>query len=260
MTVEFFDSIVAQARAYTSEVACHVVGDPLTLANLYEYLDILKHYKMKAVLTSSGYYLKKHSYQTLFHPTVKQINISLNSYNKNDTSLTFEQYLDPILKLCDEKMRQENEIFINLRLWNLDEAMSEKAYNEKLFVAFLTHFGIMLDSNTITKEKPKTIRLDRKILLHFDHYFEWPSLENSYYGDGRCQGLNSHIAILASGKVVPCCLDCDGVIALGDLQQHSLKEILSTDRTLDIVKGFRENRAVEKLCQHCSYKNRFQIN
>ncbi len=260
MTVDFFDSVVMQAKPYTSEVACHVVGDPLTLTNLQEYLDILQQHKMKAVLTSSGYYLKKHNYQTLFHSAVKQINISLNSYNKNDTSLTFEQYLNPILKLCDEKMKHKNEIFINLRLWNLNESMSEKNYNEKLFDIFSRHFGIILDRDKIMKEKPKTIRLDRKILLHFDHYFEWPSLDNPYYGDGKCQGLDSHIAILASGKVVPCCLDCDGIITLGDLQQHSLKEILSTDRTLAMVKGFRENRAVEKLCQHCSYKDRFQVN
>ncbi|RLA72074.1 MAG: radical SAM protein [Epsilonproteobacteria bacterium] len=257
MSVEFFDSIVRQAKAYTTEVACHVVGDPLTLSNLHEYLDILEQHKMKTVLTSSGYYLKKHTYQTLFHPTVKQINISLNSYNKNDTSLTFEQYLEPILRLCDEKIRQENEIFINLRLWNLNEQMSEEAYNEKLFAAFSIHFGILLESDTIMREKPKTIRLDRKILLHFDHYFTWPSLDNPYCGDGRCQGLDSHIAILASGKVVPCCLDSDGVIALGDLRLHSLQEILSTDRTLEMIKGFREKRAVEKLCQHCSYKSRF---
>ena len=258
MTTELFESVIVQAEAYTQEVACHVVGDPLTLTNLNEYLDILDHYGMKALLTSSGYFLKKQPYQTLFHPAVKQINISLNSYNKNETSLTLEQYLDPVLKLCSEKNKQKNELFINLRLWNLDEALSEKNYNQKIFSILSGYFNTELDIDEIMKEKPKSIRLDRKILLHFDDYFEWPALNNPLYGDGTCQGLDSHIAVLASGKVVPCCLDCDGVIELGNLHRQTLSEIMKSERSQAIIEGFRESRAVEELCQHCSYKERFQ--
>ena len=258
MTTEFFESIIVQAKAYTREVACHVVGDPMTLANLDEYLDILDFHGMKALLTSSGYFLKKQPCQTLFHPAVKQINISLNSYNKNETSLTLEQYLDPVLKLCHEKIKQKNELFINLRIWNLDEALSEKSYNQKLFAVLSEYFDCRLDIDEIMKEKPKSIRLDRKILLHFDNYFEWPALNNPLYGDGTCQGLDSHIAILASGKVVPCCLDCDGVIELGNLHCQTLSEIMKSERSQAIIEGFRESRAVEELCQHCSYKERFQ--
>ena len=258
MTTEFFESVVLQARAYTQEVACHVVGDPLTLSNLDEYLNILAYHKMKAVLTSSGYFLKKQTYQTLFHPAVKQINISLNSYNKNDTTLTLDQYLDPILKLCQEKIKEKNEIFINLRIWNLDDEMSEKNYNQNLFAILSQAFNCELDVDTMIEEKPKSIRLDRKVLLHFDHYFEWPDLNNPLYGDGTCQGLDSHIAILASGKVVPCCFDCDGVIELGDLHHQTLSAILKSERSQAIIEGFREGRATEELCRHCSYKERFQ--
>ena len=258
MTTEFFESAIVQAKAYTQEVACHVVGDPLTLTNLNEYLDILDRHRMKALLTSSGYFLKKQTYQTLFHPAVKQINISLNSYNKNETSLTLEQYLSPILELCHEKTGQENDLFINLRLWNLDEVLSEKNYNQKIFSALSECFNIELDIDEIMAEKPKTIRLDRKVLLHFDHYFEWPALNNPHYGDGTCQGLDSHIAILASGKVVPCCLDCDGIIELGDLHCQTLSAILRGERSQAMIESFRESRAVEALCQHCSYKERFK--
>jgi radical SAM protein with 4Fe4S-binding SPASM domain len=95
--------------------------------------------------------------------------------------------------------------------------------------------------------------------MHFDNYFEWPSLNNKNYVDGTCQGLQSHIAILASGKVVPCCLDCDGIIELGDLHKESLESILSSERTVNMIEGFKENKAVEELCQKCSYKERFEI-
>ena len=257
MDLAFFESVIAQAKAYTKEIACHVVGDPLTQSNLHDYLDIIHKHGLKAMLTTSGYFLKKHSTDTLFHPCVKQINISLNSFNKNDTSLTFEQYITPVLAICKEKLVREVELFINLRVWNLDEMMSERNFNETLFEKLSSSFDTELDLDTIYTQRPKSIRLASKILVHFDNYFEWPSLNNQRYGDGTCQGLSSHIAILASGKVVPCCLDCDGIIELGDLHESRLEEILATKRTVEMIEGFKEGKAIEDLCQKCSYKDRF---
>ncbi len=257
MDLDFFESIVNQAKVYTKEIACHVVGDPLTLSNLDAYLDIIHKHGLKVMLTTSGYFLKKHSYDTLFHPCVKQINISLNSFNKNDTSITFEQYMKPVLALCEAKLEREEDIFINLRVWNLDEMMSERTFNETLFEKLSSAFGTKLDLKTIYEEKPKSLRLASKILVHFDNYFEWPSLNNRNYGHGTCQGIQSHVAILASGKVVPCCLDCDGIIELGDLHENTLDEILTAKRAVNMLEGFKEGKAVEELCQKCSYKDRF---
>lgn len=174
MDLAFFESVIAQAKHYTKEIACHVVGDPLTQSNLHDYLDIIHKYGLKAMLTTSGYFLKKHSYDTLFHPCVKQINISLNSFNKNDTSLTFEQYITPVIALCEEKLRREEELFINLRVWNLDEMMSERSFNDILFSKLSQTFDTPLSLETIYEERPKSIRLASKILVHFDNYFEWP--------------------------------------------------------------------------------------
>lgn len=257
MDLDFFESIVKQAKVYTNEIACHVVGDPLTQSNLHAYLDILHKHGLKAMLTTSGYFLKKHSYDTLFHPCVKQINISLNSFNKNDTSITFEQYINPVLALCEAKLRREEDMFINLRVWNLDEMMSERAFNETLFEKLSSTFETKLTLQKIYEERPKSIRLASKVLVHFDNYFEWPSLNNKIYGDGTCQGLQSHVAILASGKVVPCCLDCDGIIELGDLHEDTLDVILTSKRAVNMLEGFKEGKAIEELCQKCSYKERF---
>jgi len=257
MDVHFFESIIMQAKYYTKEIVCHVLGDPLSISNLHHYLDIIHKHGLKAILTTSGYFLKKHTYDTLFHPCVKQINISLNSFNKNDTSITFEQYMKPVLALCEAKLERRVELFINLRVWNLDESMSERKFNALLFEKLSSAFDTELDLTTIYKQRPKSIRLASKVLVHFDNYFQWPSLKNKNYGHGRCQGLASHIAILANGKVVPCCLDCDGVIELGDLHQDTLPAILATKRAVKMIEGFKEGKATEELCQKCSYKERF---
>jgi len=257
MDLSFFDTVMAQARHYTKEIACHVMGDPLTQSNLESYLDVIHKHGLKAVLTTSGYFLKKHSYETLFHPSVRQINISLNSYNKNDSALQFEQYFAPIVALCHEKYKQKADLFINLRVWNLDDMMSEASFNRELFEKLSEAFGVTLSLEDVYQKRPRSIRLTEKILLHFDTYFQWPSLENPIYGDGTCQGLQSHIGILADGIVVPCCLDGEGVMVLGNLHEAGLDEILQSTRAQKIRKGFSKGKAVEELCQKCSYKKRF---
>jgi len=257
MSLDMFDDILSQVSCYTDEIACHVMGDPFTLPNLDKYLNLIEKHELKALLTTSGYFCKKQPFSTVFHSAVKQINISLNSYNKNDTSLSLSQYLAPILQLCKSKQDYSPETFINLRVWNIDEQMSERTFNSELFEALSNEFGVNLDIDKIYSDRPKSIRLDYKTLLHFDTYFKWPSLSDTITSDGTCQGLSSHIAILSSGVVVPCCLDHAGVINLGNVTQKPLDEILSSDRVKNIKSGFRSSCAVEELCQKCTYKSRF---
>lgn len=257
MDLNLFEKLIKEAKGFTREIACHVVGDPLTLPNLESYLDIIHQHKLKAMLTTSGYFMKKHTTKTLFHPAVKQINVSLNAFNKNDTTISFEQYMKPILTLCHEKIEQKKELFINLRMWNLDEQMSEADFNTQLFRLLEREFQIKLDLKSLNPKEKKSIRLANKVLLHFDNYFEWPSLNNPIYRHGTCQGLASHIGILANGDVIPCCLDNEAVMKLGNIKEQPLKEILLAKRATNMREGFKLHHCSEEMCLKCSYKDRF---
>lgn len=259
MSIPFFEHVLNELKPYTKELAYHIVGDPLTLSNLETYLDLTCKQGFKVSLTTSGYFLGQRDLRILLHPAIKQINISLNSYNKNSMPLSFEAYMAPILELCKLKNEIQKEIFINLRIWNMDTKESEKAFNEMLFALLEKAFDVPLHVSTIYQNRPKSIRLAQKILLHFDDYFEWPNLDSSHQSEGTCQGLSSHFGILSSGKVVPCCLDKDGIIDLGDLHVSPLDKILNNERTQAIIKGFKRHEAREALCQKCRYKDRFNI-
>lgn len=258
MSLDFFESLLAQLLAYTKEIAYHMGGDPLSLSNLEAYLDATKRYGLQGLLTTSGYYLSKHSHETLLHPALKQVNISLNSYNKNAMPLSFEAYMQPVLELCRAQNETRKDLFINLRVWNFDEKQSEKAFNAMLFAYLSQAFGVTLDAQTIERERPRSLRLAEKVLVHFDRYFEWPSLASKNESEGTCLGLKSHFGILSSGIVVPCCLDKEGVIPLGNLHVDSLETILNAQRAQTILQGFRQGRCVETLCRKCTYKHRFQ--
>lgn len=260
MSLPFFEHVLDELTPYTKEIAYHMGGDALTLSNLEAYLDITCKKNFRVMLTTSGYYLSKHDLRTLLHPAIKQINISLNSYNKNSMPLSFETYMEPIIKLCELKLEHNRDLFINLRLWNMDESHSEEAFNEKLFSYLENVFHTPLHVKTLYEQKPRSIRLSEKIRLHFDDYFEWPSLDSTQHSEGTCQGLHSHFGILSNGIVVPCCLDKDGVMALGDLHVNALSDILNAPRTKAIIEGFKHDKAVESLCQKCTYKHRFKEN
>jgi len=258
MTLDFFGAVLTQLKPYTKSLAFHVMGDPLTLSNLEQYLNAAHKEGFEVELTTSGYYLHKTQLSTLFHPCVRQLNISLNSYNKNALSLSFEAYVNTVLEVCAQKTAHYPKPFINLRLWNIDEAQSERSFNEQLFEKFSSFFKLDLNAQNIHKTQPKSLRLASKVLLHFDGYFEWPSLKSLHVSDATCYGLKSHIGILADGSVVPCCLDGEGVINLGNLHETQLENILHSERAQAIIKGFAEHKAVEELCRKCSYKDRFQ--
>lgn len=252
MSLEFFEHILGQLKPYTKDIALHVMGDPLALSNLNSYLDIAEKQNLRVMITTSGNYLGKH--ENVFHNSLKQINISLNSFNKNSMKMSFDAYMDEIFRLCESRV--DDEVFINLRLWNLDKEGSEQVYNEQIFQKLSSYFNIQFPED-IQSNPPKHFRLAKKILLHFDHYFEWPSLNSTHKSDGFCHGLSAQLAILADGRVVPCCLDGDGIMDLGNLHEWSLEEILNSKRAKDIVNGFKNHKAHEELCSKCTFKDRF---
>ncbi len=253
MSLEFFQKILDEIKPYTNLIALHVMGDPFVLSNLREYLLVAHKNGFLVELTTSGFYMNNHSPSQILKAPLRQLNISLNAYNKNSTNISLDDYLNSIFLYIEHKLKHNPSSFINLRVWNLDELESEARFNDEIFRRLREHFGVNL-SDVSAKS---SIRLAPKVLLHFDNYFEWPSLLSTQLSHAPCHGLSSQLAILCSGVVVPCCLDSDGVIALGDLNTQSLDDILSSDRAKAIKDGFKNGVAIEELCQKCSFKDRF---
>ncbi|MEA3353085.1 MAG: SPASM domain-containing protein [Campylobacterota bacterium] len=255
ISLELFEKIINQIKPYTNNIALHVFGDPLTLSNLEDYLDIASKHNIKVDITTTGYYLNNFNPELFLHKAIKQINFSLNSYNKNEMGMSLEQYIKPMLTICDLKLENKIKNFINFRLWNLNETNSEESFNKEIFKILSKHFKIDLTNLNYKESK----RVENQILINFDNYFEWPTLKDTQISHGYCHGLSSQLAILSSGKVVPCCLDSFAVIDLGNIKDKTLKEILFSKKALEIKEGFKKNIAVEELCQKCTYKNRFNL-
>ena len=63
---------------------------------------------------------------------------------------------------------------------------------------------------------------------------------------------------ICDGTVVPCCLDKEAVISLGNCLSENLTDILSSSRAIRMKEGFKQGKLVEELCQRCDYITRFK--
>lgn len=258
MNLEDFENINKQLKEYTNELAYHIVGDPLVLSNLNEYLNISSKHNLKVNITTTANNINKNHHKTLLNPIIKQINFSINSYNANSHKKSLDEYLNPILEFVKFAQENRHEYFINFRIWNLDDENSAKEFNKKVFNKINEFFKTEIDLEDVYENRPKNIRIDRKIFFNFDEYFNWPSLKNDFVSDtGFCYGLDSHFGILANGTAVPCCLDQNAEVNLGNVKESSIKDILNSQRVKDIQNGFKKNIIKEELCRKCEYRQRF---
>ena len=107
-------------------------------------------------------------------------------------------------------------------------------------------------------QERRGIRIGERIYLEHGDKFDWPDLNAPDGGNAVfCYGLRDQIGVLCDGTVVPCCLDHEGDLALGNLFHQQLEEILESDRAKAIYQGFSNRKAPEPLCRRCGYARRF---
>ncbi|MFP5520093.1 MAG: radical SAM/SPASM domain-containing protein [Bdellovibrionia bacterium] len=258
MDLDLFGKIIEQAAPLTEQVCFHLMGDPLVHPDLEKMVEICAHYQVPIFLVTNGVLLRDKTIKALLSPQFRQINFSLHSYPDNHPDRDPTPYLEKVFSFVDQAMQEFPNLFINYRLWNLD-APNGKNENNLLMLKKIEERYQWQAPSAIDVRENKSIWITKKLFLHFDTEFTWPSMDLPVLGtSGTCYGLRSHIGILVDGTVVPCCLDHQGAIPLGRLSERSLLEILEGDKAQAILKGFRERRLVEDLCQRCQYIERFQ--
>jgi radical SAM protein with 4Fe4S-binding SPASM domain len=259
MTVETFSSILDQIKDYTDYIYFHVKGEPLLHPRIDELLDISHEKGFLVNITTNGTQIQRVKDKLISKPALRQINFSLHSFDGNEGVNDKEEYIKQILSFIREAM-ERTEMIVALRLWNLEEnntANQEKKRNDELLTIIENEFT--LPFKILEKVTPGGgIKIAERIFLNQDYQFKWPDLrEPMDDGTGFCYGLRNQVAILVDGTVVPCCLDGEGIITLGNIKETSFSDIIDGERAVKIVDGFSRREAVEELCRKCGYRKRF---
>ncbi|WP_164499060.1 radical SAM/SPASM domain-containing protein [Helicobacter pylori] len=248
MPLELFEKICKEAAPLTPIITFHVLGDPCKLKNLNHYLNAAKRFSLKVDLVTSGAYLC--DFETLLQDAIYQISISLDAGLDNHNKLNQHRYIQKILEFCRYKCEKNSEVFLNLRI---QDGTLEKHQN--LIKPFLESFECV---SLETLKSQGRARLFKKSFLNIQKTFKWPNLNapNPLNQESKipyCYGLIKQIAILSNGVVVPCCMDTQAHINLGDLNHTPLKDILNSQKAMAIKTHFLKGEALELLCKNCSY-------
>lgn len=245
METDKFRVAAQKLRAFTEYIYLHVLGEPTLHPNLKRILEICYELDFKVIITTNGTLLEKISQVLLESKALHKVNISLHAFEAN-SGIDFDKYLDDCFDF-GEKMCSQDKICV-FRLWNGDkqEKYGENKLNGSIIDVLKKKFPQPWQENT------KGFRIKNKLFLEFAERFEWREKDGC---DGKinCYGLRDQIGVLVDGSIVPCCIDCDGAITLGNIFEDNLADVVNSPRAKSIADGFRQGKAVEEYCKNCGF-------
>ena len=246
MTEAEFSALLPRIRPFSDYLYFHLMGEPLCHPLLARFLELAGEAGFKVILTTNGTLLPRMQDVLLNAPALHKVNISLHAFEANDLAVPFEEYLRGCFAFGKAA---EGKCIISYRLWNGGGA---DELNGQILDTMAQFFP------RPWAEERRGPRLGQKIYLEYGDKFDWPDLTAADNGDRVfCYGLRDQIGVLCDGTVVPCCLDHEGDLALGNLHKTTLDAILESDRAKAIYEGFQKGKAAEELCRRCGYATRF---
>jgi radical SAM protein with 4Fe4S-binding SPASM domain len=230
--IDSYEVLLNKLEGYTDYLYFHVMGEPLLHPKINDLINIASK-KYNINITTNGYLINR----IKNNKNIRQINISLHSFD-DKYKTTLDEYMNNIFDSVDELSKNT---YIEYRMW-VDNVNKDKIIN-KLEEKYNISIG---DIDHIT--------LDKNVFYQVEQEFIWPDINNSYYEEeGTCMGTRSHIGILVDGTVVPCCLDSNGSINLGNIYESSLDDILNGELYSSIKEGFLNNKKIHPMCRHCNF-------
>ena len=246
MTEAEFSALLPKIRPFSDYLYFHLMGEPLCHPLLGRFLELAGQAGFKVILTTNGTLLPKMQEVLLSAPALHKVNISLHAFEANDLAVPFSEYLRGCFAFGKAA---EGKCIISYRLWNGGGA---DELNGQILDTMAEYFP------RPWAEERRGPRLGQKIYLEYGDKFDWPDLSAADNGERVfCYGLRDQIGVLCDGTVVPCCLDHEGDLNLGNLHEMTMDEILETPRARAIYEGFQKGKAAEELCRKCGYATRF---
>lgn len=267
------------------KVTFHVMGEPLLHPDFFEILDYAHRVGLSVGLTTNGALLKPNTIVGLAERDLQQIDISLQSPDEESfratrgTNMDFTKYREGLIELLAACAARANPPIFKIRI--MTTRFAKKMRRQLGIPDFMGSSNALRDtvlewSRLIYDQ----LDLDRRRLQRVEDnvrkigVFGWNVIEISpnifietylltdwgnAFGDGDvieadrgyCFGMRDHFAVLYSGDVTLCCIDYEGKTAVGNLNESSLLDILSSPELEEIVRGFRRNRLVHPYCKQC---------
>ena len=249
MSAAEFRRLGEKLRGHVKYIYLHVMGEPLLHPELEDILAAAGEMGFKVCITTNGTLVEKRAEELFGAPALHKVSVSLHSMEGNGA----EDLTDYLTKVWDfAAAAAEQGIICALRLWNIG---GEDKRNGEI----LTFLREKLGEDPLAMPQPRigNWKLMDRLYLEQAERFEWPDMNAPEQDTHFCLGMREQVAVLVDGTVVPCCLDHEGDIPLGNLFEQDLDAILSGERAKALYDGFSCGRPSEELCRRCGFATRF---
>ncbi|MBE6613372.1 MAG: radical SAM protein [Ruminococcaceae bacterium] len=252
LTEAEFAHLAGELAGWAEYLFYHLMGEPTAHPLLPRFIALASELGLRSIITTNGTLLPSRG-DALIAAKPHKVSISLHAFEANPPGMSFDGYIDGCLEFA--KKAADEGIITVLRLWNLDGradgALHEK--NEQILARMHDAFP------GEWREIRSGWRLRDGVYLEWGEKFDWPTLDGGTVQEaGFCYALRDQLGVLCDGTVVPCCLDGDGVMALGNLHHRPLSEILASPRARAIYDGFTKHHCTEELCRRCMRANYYR--
>jgi len=250
MSLEKFEEVIKKIHKYTRLVCLHVKGEPLLHKEFKDILGILEKYNLKSNITTNGTLIKEKLEVIKNSKAVRQINFSIHSSIQNEN--LGDRYLQNIF----ESVEELKDTIISYRLWNMKN-IKENEINLEIIKEIENYYNIQNLKQRLTEKE--FFKIKKNIFINQDTEFTWPDINKEIIIEkGRCLALKEQVAILVDGTVVPCCLDNNGDIPLGNIFKESMEDILNKPKSITIKKNFENGIITCNLCKTCGFLERLE--
>jgi radical SAM protein with 4Fe4S-binding SPASM domain len=257
MSLVEIEKALLQIKPHAERVCFHLMGEPLNHPDWVSALKIASNMNVPIEITTNGTLMTRSTMMELLSPALLQINFSLQSFIDNFPKADPKTYFQKILEFVLIAEKKRPDLYINFRFWNLEAGEKQNEVNEYFLKTIEEVFAVSLNRNTDPGFK-KSKKIRNRIYAHFDSRFEWPNKKDPIKStSGTCWGARSQLAIHADGSVVPCCLDKEADVLLGNIKEQTFDQVIQSDPYSRIKRGFENNQLLAELCQKCTFRERF---
>lgn len=217
------------------QIQLHHFGDSILHPDLEKFLKYCKAYKIVTMISSNGTLLTKEKREAIIDNLavlwISFDSINKETYEKMRKGASFEKTISNITNLMIEKGDRRPDVILSSLI---DD-------NKEEYEAFWKERGV------------------KNIL--FKNYHSWrnePDVKEftgiqKVITNDPCMYLSTSFCVLVDGRVVPCCMDYNGEMILGDLKYQSIGEIWYGGRYKALrTRHYNKEKENINLCRGCT--------
>lgn len=263
MDFETFKKIIKDIEGFKPRLSLHHSGESFLHKDLLRFIGYAKEHGLYVGLTTNGTLIDKDNFSVL-DSGLDQLNISLAGVDEEDYEMVrpgfdFSRISEKITLLAAEKVKRGSAMRITINVIKTKHNRSRVSRFKKRFGSIEGIDGVIVRKLMAWSDKVDVDRLEMDDIWFLSRKKSiaiYKYLMLKVFGRELCESVNRDSAILWDGTVVPCCVDFNANLKVGNIKESSFDDIWFGEEMERIRKMLRSHEAAKKhpICGPCLAK------